>query len=132
MHRAVLRPGQRLQCSRQLAERIGVSRNTVSLAYDARLADGYLSSRSRSGVYVAADVAGTRIGASRRRRDPESPLAARLAPEPEDSGFRCPQHWHRSPFPFIAGRVDAQLTTAAEWGAVEGRAWCRGRVGQDV
>src|SRR3546814_6475587 len=101
MHRAVLRPGQRLPSSRQLAERIGVSRNTVSLAYDALLADGYLSSRSRSGVYVAADVAGTRIGASRRRRDPESPLAARLAPEPEDSGFRCPQHWHRYPFPFI-------------------------------
>src|SRR3546814_9018591 len=90
-----------LPSSRQLAERIGVSRNTVSLAYDALLADGYLSSRSRSGVYVAADVAGTRIGASRRRRDPESPLAARLAPEPEDSGFRCPQHWHRYPFPFI-------------------------------
>src|SRR3546814_6119244 len=84
MHRAVLRPGQRLPSSRQLAERIGVSRNTVSLAYDALLADGYLSSRSRSGVYVAADVAGTRIGASRRRRDPESPLAARRAPEPED------------------------------------------------
>src|SRR3546814_11486624 len=92
MHRAVLRPGQRLPSSRQLAERIGVSRNTVSLAYDALLADGYLSSRSRSGVYVAADVAGTRIGGSRRRRDPESPLAARLAPEPEDSGFRRPQH----------------------------------------
>src|SRR3546814_9743072 len=79
------------------------SRNTVSLAYDALLADGYLSSRSRSGVYVAADVAGTRIGASRRRRDPESPLAARLAPEPEDSGFRCPPPWHRYPFPFIDG-----------------------------
>src|SRR3546814_4662625 len=85
MHRAVLRPGQRLPSSRQLAERIGVSRNTVSLAYDALLADGYLSSRSRSGVYVAADVAGTRIGASRRRRDPESPLAARLAPEDRKS-----------------------------------------------
>src|SRR3546814_2459276 len=39
-----------------------------------------------------------------------------LAPEPEDSGFRCPQHWHRYPFPFIDGRVDAELTPAAEWG----------------
>ena len=116
MHRAVLRPGQRLPSSRQLAERIGVSRNTVSLAYDALLADGYLSSRSRSGVYVSADVASTRIGAGRRRRDPESPLAARLPPEPEDAGFRCPQHWHRYPFPFIDGRVDAELTPAAEWG----------------
>src|SRR3546814_20849527 len=105
-----------LPSSRQLAERIGVSRNPVSLAYDALLADGYLSSRSRSGVYVAADVAGTRIGASRRRRDPESPLAARLAPEPADSGFRCPHPWPPYPFPFIDGRVDTAPTPPADWG----------------
>ncbi|WP_386068215.1 PLP-dependent aminotransferase family protein [Tahibacter sp. UC22_41] len=116
IHRDVLRPGQRLPSSRQLAERIGVSRNTVSLAYDALLAEGYLASRSRSGVYVAADAAGTRIGAGRPRQEPESPLAARLTPVADDAGFRCPQHWHRYPFPFIDGRVDAELTPAPEWG----------------
>src|SRR3546814_15263233 len=105
-----------LPSSRQLAERIGVSRNTVSLAYDALLADGYLRSRSRSGVYVAADVAGTRIGASRRRRDPDSPLAARLAQEPEDSGFLSPQHSHRYPFPFLPRRRHPPLPPATEWG----------------
>lgn len=116
IHRGVLRPGQRLPSSRQLASRIGVSRNTVSLAYDALLAEGYLSSRSRSGIYVAADMAGTRIGAGRRRAAPESPLAARLPPPGDDAGFRCPQHWHRYPFPFIDGRIDAELTPAPEWG----------------
>ncbi len=115
IHRAVLRPGQRLPSSRQLAERLGVSRNTVSLAYDALLAEGYLASRSRSGIYVAADMAGTRIGAGRRRAGPESPLAARLPAATDDAGFRCPQHWHRYPFPFIDGRVDAELTPSQEW-----------------
>ena len=116
IHRDVLRPEQRLPSSRQLAERIGVSRNTVSLAYDALLAEGYLASRSRSGVYVATNVASVGIGAGRRRLDPESPLAARLPPVADDTGFRCPQHWHRYPFPFIDGRVDAELTPAPEWG----------------
>lgn len=116
IHRGILRPGQRLPSSRQLAQRIGVSRNTVSLSYDALLAEGYLSSRSRSGVYVSTDMAGTRIGAGRPRLAPESPLAARLPPAADDAGFRCPQHWHRYPFPFIDGRVDAGLTPTAEWG----------------
>ena len=116
IHRGVLRPGKRLPSSRLLAERIGVSRNTVSLAYDALLAEGYLSSRSRSGIFVSAEIAGSRIGAGRRRAAPESPLAARLSPPVEDTGFRCPHHWHRYPFPFIDGRVDAELTPAAEWG----------------
>lgn len=116
IHRDVLRPGQRLPSSRLLAERIGVSRNTVSLAYDALLAEGYLASRSRSGVYVAEGMASAGIGAGRRRPDPESPLTARLPQTADDTGFRCPQHWHRYPFPFIDGRVDPELTPAPEWG----------------
>lgn len=116
IHRGVLRPGQRLPSSRLLAERIAVSRNTVSLAYDALLAEGYLASRARSGIYVSADIAGTRIGAGRRRPAPESPLAARLPPVVEETGFRAPQHWHRYPFAFIDGCIDAELTPAPEWG----------------
>ncbi len=116
IHRNILRPGQRLPSSRQLANRIGVSRNTVSLAYDALLAEGYLSSRSRSGVYVATDLASIRIGAARRRPTPESPLSLRLTHPIEDGAFRCPHHWHRYPFPFIDGRIDIELTPAAEWG----------------
>jgi len=115
IHRGVLRPGQRLPSSRQLATRIGVSRNTVSLAYDALLAEGHLASRSRSGVYVASAVPGARLGRIQRTLDPASPLASRLAPMADDGGFRCPQHWHRYPFPFIDGRVDAELTPVPEW-----------------
>lgn len=115
IHRGVLRAGQRLPSSRQLAMRIGVSRNTVSLAYDALLAEGHLASRSRSGIYVASAVPGARLGRVQRTLDPESPLASRLVPLTDDGSFRCPQHWHRYPFPFIDGRVDAELTPVSEW-----------------
>src|SRR3546814_16493317 len=66
IHRGVLRPGQRLPSSRSLAARIGVSRNTVSLTYDALVAEGHLASRARSGVFVAAGVATGLVGAGRR------------------------------------------------------------------
>lgn len=115
IHRRVLRPGQRLPSSRQLAARLGVSRNTVSLAYDSLLAEGHLTSRSRSGIYVAADVPGMRTSRRTRGADLASPLLARLPVASEEGGFRCPQHWHRYPFPFVDGRVDAELAPVAEW-----------------
>lgn len=115
IHRRVLRPGQRLPSSRQLAARLGVSRNTVSLAYDTLLAEGHLVSRSRSGIYVAADVPGMRASRGRHATTPASPLMARLPVAADDGGFRCPQHWHRYPFPFVDGRVDAELAPVAEW-----------------
>lgn len=115
IHRGVLRPGQRLPSSRNLAARIGVSRNTVSLTYDALVADGHLTSRPRSGLFVAAGVATGRIGAGRRPPRPRSPLTTRLPTLAEDTGFRYPQHWHRYPFPFIDGRVDAELTPVTAW-----------------
>ena len=66
MHRGVLRPGRRLPSSRSLADRIGVSRNTVSLAYDALIAEGHIVSRARSGIFVASDVPSVRIASGRR------------------------------------------------------------------
>lgn len=48
-----LRPGQALPSSRRLAEELGISRITVLQAYDDLRADGYLTSRTGSGTYVA-------------------------------------------------------------------------------
>lgn len=116
IHRGVLRPGQRLPSSRALAQRIGVSRNTVSLAYDALLAEGILNSRARSGIFVAMDVGSNRIGSGRRRATPDSPLSARIVPASGEAGYRTPQHWHRYPFVFVEACVDAELVPATEWG----------------
>ena len=115
IHRGVLRPGRRLPSSRSLAEAIGVSRNTVSLAYDALLAEGHIVSRARSGIFVASDVPRVRIASGRRGPEQAGPLAMRLPPAPDDRGFRCPGNWHQYPFPFIDGCVDSSLMPNSEW-----------------
>lgn len=47
-----LRPGQRLPATRALAGELGISRNTVMLAFDYLLSEGYLKGKTGSGTYV--------------------------------------------------------------------------------
>jgi GntR family transcriptional regulator / MocR family aminotransferase len=49
-----LRPGARLPSTRLLAAEHGVSRNTVSLAFDQLRAEGYIEARHRAGTFVTA------------------------------------------------------------------------------
>ncbi|GAB3752303.1 MocR-like pyridoxine biosynthesis transcription factor PdxR [Spirosoma pomorum] len=51
-----LTAGQRLPGTRQLAELVGVHRQTVVAAYDEGLAQSWLESRPGSGTYVAAHI----------------------------------------------------------------------------
>src|SRR4029450_829456 len=48
-----LAAGTRLPATRGLAHELGVSRNTVLLAYDQLLAEGYTLGQTGSGTYVA-------------------------------------------------------------------------------
>src|SRR3977135_223883 len=48
-----LRPGARLPGSRALSEQLGVSRNTIILAYETLAAEGYLECREGAGTYVS-------------------------------------------------------------------------------
>ena len=47
------RRSERMPSSRKLAEHLGVSRITVTLAYTDLVADDYLTSRGRSGFFVS-------------------------------------------------------------------------------
>lgn len=51
-----LRPGTRLPSSRVLAEEIGCSRTPVLAALEKLAAEGYVSTRARSGIEVARDL----------------------------------------------------------------------------
>jgi GntR family transcriptional regulator/MocR family aminotransferase len=51
-----LRPDARLPATRSLAEDLGVSRNTVLLAYEQLRDEGYASARTGSGTYVAQSL----------------------------------------------------------------------------
>jgi GntR family transcriptional regulator/MocR family aminotransferase len=51
-----LAPGSRLPSTRQLADRLGVSRTSVLSAYNQLLAEGYVEGRAGSGTYVTQDI----------------------------------------------------------------------------
>jgi len=50
------RAGERLPSSRKMAQHLGVSRITVTLAYTELVADDYLTSRGRSGYFVSMNA----------------------------------------------------------------------------
>ncbi|MGL4860730.1 MAG: PLP-dependent aminotransferase family protein [Enterobacteriaceae bacterium] len=62
-----LPPMSRLSSSRDLAQQLGMARNTVLTVYEQLLAEGYIQTRIGSGTYVAATT-------------PDSHLSTRLTP----------------------------------------------------
>ncbi len=51
-----LAPGTRLPATRAMARELGISRNTVLLAYEQLLAEGYAVGQTGSGTYVASSL----------------------------------------------------------------------------
>ena len=60
-----LRPGDRLPATRELADRLEVSRTTVTVAYDRLMGEGFLVARVGAGTFVSDDVG---VAAAERRR----------------------------------------------------------------
>ena len=108
--------GTRLPATRRLASLLGIARNTVVLAYDRLIDEGYLVSQERSGVYVAATsapilpdqaTAGTGAGL-----DWSSRLAVRPSELPQISK---PRDWQAYPYPFLFGQFDPNLFPVQSW-----------------
>ncbi len=114
----VLPSGLKLPSSRKLAGQLQIARNTVSLAYQELIASGYLSSRERSGVYVADGRRTTSIPAVAGPK-PRGERSAVMRKAPEcvvPSGrMRYPADWRQFPYPFIEGLYDRTLFPVAEW-----------------
>lgn len=108
-----------LPSSRELAKQLGVARNTVVLAYQHLVDEGFLLTRERRGYYVNPEI-----------------LRGRVVPEPGggevpsnalDWGRRFkfkptgqrnivkPVHWEKYPYPFISGQPDPALIPIADW-----------------
>jgi GntR family transcriptional regulator/MocR family aminotransferase len=107
--------GAAIPSSRALATALDVARNTVVLAYQQLVAEGFLEPRPRSGFVVAPRVA---IPPSRpvlpngstvawQRRLIATPSAQRNITKPED--------WQKRRYPFLYGQYDPALFPRAEW-----------------
>lgn len=123
-----LQPGTRMPSTRQLAQDLGVSRNTVVQTYERLVAEGFLEMRGPLGAFVT-ERGGDALVPPQGATAPEMPLhvasshAAPPAP-PAAAGEDSTEHvLHamRSPyagelaFDFWVGRPDARLFPALAW-----------------
>ncbi len=106
--------------TRKMARLLGVSRNTVVLAYQSLLDDGYLSARERSGYFVSEKA--ITAHARRPRNAPRKRAACaldwekrlRFRPGDQDIVIK-PADWADYRYPFVYGQVDENLFPLAEW-----------------
>ena len=116
-----LPPGHKLPSSRKLAEQLGLARNTVVLAYQQLIAEGYLIGQVRSGIFVDAKMLETRVGSGRYLRsnsDAERTAWSKRIRRRNVGGRVTAQdlpNWNRYPYPFIDGKFDPSLFPIAEW-----------------
>ncbi|MDA7947484.1 MAG: PLP-dependent aminotransferase family protein [Hyphomicrobiaceae bacterium] len=109
----------RIPSSRQMARQLGVSRNTVVLAYQGLIDDGYIVARERSGYYVNEEILNGRAQSPLLddRGDPSAldwERRFRVHPSVQDN-IHKPADWQDYPYPFIYGQVDHKLFPIAEW-----------------
>ncbi len=114
-----LKPGDSVPSTRAMATRLSVSRNTVTLSYQALVSEGFLASRERSGFYVdpqAVDGMAGRPAAQARPRTGGIDWSRRFAKHPGDQrNLTKPDGWQKYPYPFIYGQVDHEVFPIAEW-----------------
>ena len=104
--------------TRKMAKSLGVSRNTVVLAYQGLLDDGYLAARERSGYFVgdkAFDGAAPRLRIAKPSRGSVD-WSSRILKHPgAQENISKPLDWQSYAYPFIYGQVDHNLFPIAEW-----------------
>ena len=111
-------PTRRLPSSRELALELGLSRNTINLAYQELVAEGFIEARPRQGMFVNREMRRYRTAeagepAPTQRIDWRSRLRAQL----QDTLPHVEKHadWFTYPYPFVAGQVDIHAFPAAAW-----------------
>ncbi|MEM1300321.1 MAG: PLP-dependent aminotransferase family protein [Pseudomonadota bacterium] len=112
-----LKPGDPVPSTRAMATRLDVSRNTVTLAYQALVSDGFLQSRERSGFYVDPNAVDGMVARPKARHARSAiDWEPRLAKNPgAQRNLTKPENWHDYPYPFVYGQVDREIFPIAEW-----------------
>ncbi|MEE4187158.1 MAG: PLP-dependent aminotransferase family protein, partial [Roseobacter sp.] len=105
-----------LPSCRELAEQLGVSRNTVFAAYN-RLVDlELLVSRDRSGYFVAPQMAGLKKVSSRTASTPQQEVPCPVTFQTKNlMPIVNPLDWNAYPYPFIYNQIDPDLFPVDGW-----------------
>lgn len=112
-----LLPGESIPSTRAMASQLGVSRNTVTLAYQALLSDGYIESRDRSGFFVSKDAPAAAPSTQRLAQDDSTiDWAGKLRTRFSDiRRVDKPLNWREFEYPFIFGQADSTLFNHSDW-----------------
>ncbi|MDX1737553.1 MAG: PLP-dependent aminotransferase family protein [Alphaproteobacteria bacterium] len=115
-----LEAGKAVPSCRKLAQQLKVSRNTVVLAYQGLVDDGFLVARERSGYYVDPDITIDQLRVDDEKEEVEEALSydleSRLNFKPKRRKHMSHfSDWRQHPYPFVAGQMDYSLFPLASW-----------------
>ena len=114
-----LPPGSALPSCRKLADTLAVARNTVALAYQDLVEEGFLISRQRSGYFVSQEIDPARLSPAPKAGGPSMPQPdwfSRLRNRPSTQrNIVKPRNWQDFKYPFIYGQFDPALFPIADW-----------------
>jgi len=110
-------PREKLPSTRRLAVHLGISRITVTLAYNELVADDYLTSAGRSGYFVSQTAPVSRLPGIKQRPDSEHVDWTRFIRR-SFTGTKLVEKqldWRSFPYPFIYGQADPDLFHQSNW-----------------
>jgi GntR family transcriptional regulator/MocR family aminotransferase len=108
-----------LPSSRELAKHLGVARNTVVLAYQQLIDEGYLLSRERSGYYIDKTILSGRVKIKPvihpdEAVQPDWDHHIKFRPSRQRNIVK-PIDWKKYQYPFLFGQLDPALFPIADW-----------------
>ncbi|GJM02945.1 MAG: transcriptional regulator [Rhodomicrobium sp.] len=87
-----LKAGTALPATRALSERLGVSRNTVVLAYDRLLAEGYIESKRSIGTFVSTAIPDSGLLQADNDHEPQEIIEAEIEAGPQAADLVKDRH----------------------------------------
>ena len=108
-----------LPSSRELARHLGIARNTVVLAYQQLIDEGYLVARERSGYYIDKTILDGRVHVEPLKfddahRPPNWERHIKFRPSQQRNIIKPPD-WKKYRYPFLFGQLDPELFPVADW-----------------
>jgi GntR family transcriptional regulator/MocR family aminotransferase len=137
-----LPPGSPLPSGRSLARQLHVARNTVVLAYQHLVDEGFVVSRERSGYFVSDEVdpaaAGPVAGSAGQPAAVDWNRRLRVRPS-RQRNIAKPGDWQQYRYPFVYGQFDPALFPVQDWRECSRDAatvaaihdWAKDRIDQD-